>query len=94
MSILYEHYNYIGKALARSGELLVDLTNALDLYGGGLSATGASIRNCGDCLAQAAASCRFKTASELVIDELREGKTEENSSNEVSIAHCMSHIVF
>ena len=64
----------IGRALARSGELLIDLTNALDLYGGGLSATGANIRNCGDCLAQAAASCRFKTAAELVIDELREGK--------------------
>mmetsp|Transcript_9181 Transcript_9181/g.19010 ORF Transcript_9181/g.19010 Transcript_9181/m.19010 type:complete len:299 (+) Transcript_9181:61-957(+) len=62
-----------GKALARSGELLIDLTTKLDLYGGSLSATGASIRNCGDCLAQAAASCRFKTAAELVIDEMREG---------------------
>lgn len=62
-----------GKALARSGELLIDLTTKLDLYGGSLSATGANIRNCGDCLAQAAASCRFKTAAELVIDELREG---------------------
>jgi len=47
----------------------------LDLYGGSLSATGASIRNCGDCIAQAAATCRFKTAAELVIDELREGAT-------------------
>ena len=63
-----------GKALARSGELLIDLTTKLDLYGGSLSATGANIRNCGDCLAQAAASCRFKTAAELVIDELREGE--------------------
>ena len=62
-----------GKALARSGELLIDLTSALDLYGGALSASGACIRNAGDCLAQAAASCRFKTAVELVIDELREG---------------------
>lgn len=62
-----------GKALARSGELLIDLTTSLDLYGGSLSATGASIRNSGDCLAQAAASCRFKTAAELVTDELREG---------------------
>jgi hypothetical protein len=62
-----------GKALARSGELLIDLTSTLSLYGGSLSATGACIRNCGDCLAQAAASCRFKTAVELVIDELREG---------------------
>ena len=62
-----------GKALARSGELLIDLTSALSLYGGSLSASGACIRNCGDCLAQAAASCRFKTAVELVIDELREG---------------------
>lgn len=32
------------------------------------------MRNCGDCLAQAAASCRFKTAAELVTDELREGE--------------------
>mmetsp|Transcript_19318 Transcript_19318/g.30217 ORF Transcript_19318/g.30217 Transcript_19318/m.30217 type:complete len:266 (-) Transcript_19318:163-960(-) len=62
-----------GKALARSGELLIDLTSHLDLYGGGLSAAGANIRNCGDCLAQAGASCRMKTATELVIDELREG---------------------
>lgn len=65
-----------GKALARSGELLIDLTTKLDLYGGSLSATGANIRNCGDCIAQAAASCRFKTAAELVIDELREGEWE------------------
>ncbi|KAL3792081.1 hypothetical protein ACHAWO_008720 [Cyclotella atomus] len=62
-----------GKALARSGELLIDLTTQLSLYGGSLSAAGACIRNAGDCLAQAAASCRFKTAAELVIDELREG---------------------
>ena len=62
-----------GKALARSGELLIDLTSKLDLYGGGLSAAGANIRNCGDCLAQAGASARMKTATELVIDELREG---------------------
>ena len=41
-----------------------------------LLATGANIRNCGDCIAQAAASCRFKTAAELVIDELREGEWE------------------
>jgi hypothetical protein len=61
-----------GKALARSGELLIDLTTQLSLYGGSLSATGACIRNAGDCIAQAAASCRFKTATELVIDELRE----------------------
>ena len=64
-----------GKALARSGELLVDLTNNLGLFGGALSAAGALIRNSGDCLAQAAASCRFKTAAELVCDELREGAT-------------------
>jgi hypothetical protein len=64
-----------GKALARSGELLIDLTSSLDMYGGSLSAAGASIRNCGDCVAQAAASCRFKTAAELVIDELREGES-------------------
>jgi hypothetical protein len=64
-----------GKALARSGELLIDLTSQLDLYGGGLSAAGAQIRNSGDSVAQAAASCRFKTAAELVCDELREGAT-------------------
>jgi len=61
-----------GKALARSGELLIDLTKALDLYGGALSNAGAQIRNAGDALAQAGASCRFKTGKELVIDELRE----------------------
>ena len=62
LSILYHIICFIhtmqigkGKALARSGELLIDLTTKLDLYGGSLSATGANIRNCGDCLAQAAA---------------------------------------
>jgi hypothetical protein len=66
-----------GKALARSGELLIDATSTpkLDNYGGGLSSAGASIRNAGDCIAQAAASCRFKTASELVSDEIREAAT-------------------
>ena len=64
-----------GKALARSGELLIDLTTTLEIYGGSLSAAGAQIRNSGDCVAQAAASCRFKTGRELVIDELREGAT-------------------
>ena len=64
-----------GKALARSGELLIDTTTVLDLYGGGLSQAGASIRNSGDCIAQSAASMRFKTAAELVTDELREGAT-------------------
>ena len=61
-----------GKALARSGELLIDYTSAVELYGGGLSAVGAQIRNAGDSIAQAAASCRFKTGVELVTDELRE----------------------
>ena len=64
-----------GKALARSGELIIELTTALDIYGGGLSAVGAQIRNAGDCIAQAAASCRFKTATELVVDEIRESAT-------------------
>jgi len=66
-----------GKALARSGELLIDATSTskLDSYGGGLSSAGANIRNAGDCVAQAAASCRFKTASELVCDEMREAAT-------------------
>eukprot|EP00532_Pseudo-nitzschia_australis_P010493 CAMPEP_0168228666 /NCGR_PEP_ID=MMETSP0140_2-20121125/14822_1 /TAXON_ID=44445 /ORGANISM="Pseudo-nitzschia australis, Strain 10249 10 AB" /LENGTH=215 /DNA_ID=CAMNT_0008160343 /DNA_START=387 /DNA_END=1032 /DNA_ORIENTATION=- len=61
-----------GKAMARSGELLIDFTRALDLYGGALSNAGAQIRNAGDSLAQAGASSRFKTGLELVIDELRE----------------------
>ncbi|KAG7351364.1 hypothetical protein IV203_010724 [Nitzschia inconspicua] len=64
-----------GKALARSGELLIDMTQKLDLYGGGLSAAGAAIRTSGDSIAQAAASCRFKTGTELVLDELREAAT-------------------
>lgn len=66
-----------GKALARSGELLIDYTSTSEynLYAGGLSNTGASIRNAGDCVAQAAASMRFKTAGELVCDELREAAT-------------------
>ncbi len=64
-----------GKALARTGELLIELTRALDLYGGALSAAGAQVRNSGDALAQAAASCRFKTGTEIVIDELREAAT-------------------
>ena len=64
-----------GKALARGGELLIDATNTLGIYGGGISSSGAGIRNAGDCIAQAAASCRFKTGYELVLDELREGAT-------------------
>jgi len=64
-----------GKALARSGEVLIDLTSDLDMYGSALSSSGAFIRNAGDCIAQAAASCRFKTALELICDELREAAT-------------------
>jgi hypothetical protein len=64
-----------GKALARSGELLIDLTGDLDLYGGALSAAGALIRNSGDAVAQAAALCRFKTGAELACDEIREAAT-------------------
>ena len=64
-----------GKALARSGELLIELTTALNVYGGAMSAAGAQIRNAGDSVAQAAASCRFKTGTELVCDELRESAT-------------------
>ena len=64
-----------GKALARSGELLIEATSKMGLYGGALSAVGANVRNSGDCVAQAAASCRFKTAAELVTDELREAST-------------------
>ena len=69
-----------GKALARSGELLIELTTELDLYGGALSASGAQIRNAGDCLAQAAASMRFKTGAELVVDEIREAATCLNAA--------------
>lgn len=57
----------------RSGEVLIELTTNLDIYGGALSASGACIRNCGDALAQAGASARMKTGLEIVIDELREG---------------------
>lgn len=65
-----------GKALARGGELIIESTDKeFQIYGGGLSATGANVRNAGDCIAQAAASCRFKTGIELVIDELREAAT-------------------
>jgi hypothetical protein len=64
-----------GKAFARAGELMIDMTTAMDLYGGALSSAGANIRNAGDNIAQAAASCRFKTAHELVIDEIREASS-------------------
>lgn len=64
-----------GKALARSGELLIDLTSDMNLYGGALSASGALIRNSGDAIAQAAALCRFKTGAELACDEIREAAT-------------------
>ena len=77
-----------GKALARSGELLIEYTSTSEnkLYGGGLSSAGASIRNAGDCVAQAAASTRFKTATELVCDELREAGTclLEGSNDQLS----------
>ena len=76
-----------GKALARSGELLIDATSALNIYGGGLSAAGAQIRNAGDCVAQAAASCRFKTGNELVCDELREAaECLKEASDKVQLA--------
>ena len=61
-----------GKAFARSGEFLIDVTNEIDAYGGPLANAAASMRNAGDHIAQAAASCRFKTGMELVCDELRE----------------------
>ena len=64
-----------GKALARSGELLIEMTSDLEIYGGALSASGALIRNAGDAIAQAAALCRFKTGAELACDELREAAT-------------------
>ena len=69
-----------GKALARTGELVIDWTTAIiittdnnnNMYGGAFSAVGANLRNAGDNIAQAAASCRFKTGQELVQDEIRE----------------------
>ena len=75
-----------GKALARTGELVIDWTttaiiitdnnnnnnNNNNMYGGAFSAVGANLRNAGDNIAQAAASCRFKTGQELVQDEIRE----------------------
>jgi hypothetical protein len=64
-----------GKALARAGEVLIEYTTSIEIYGGALSSAGASLRNAGDCVAQAAASCRFKTGIELVSDELREAAT-------------------
>ena len=64
-----------GKAFARTGELIIDMTTAMNVYGGALSSVGANIRNAGDNIAQAAASCRFKTAQELVIDEVREASS-------------------
>ena len=76
-----------GKALARSGELLIDVTQTMDLYGGGLSSAGAELRNAGDSIAQAAASARFKTGIELVIDELREsGNCIKTASEKVKRA--------
>lgn len=66
-----------GKALARAGEALIEVTSTpeWDCYGGALSAAGAQVRNAGDALAQVGASCRFKTGLELVTDELREAAT-------------------
>jgi hypothetical protein len=66
-----------GKALARSGELLIDFVAQSTFFEttGNLAAAGAQVRNSGDCIAQAAASCRFKTGVELVTDELREAAT-------------------
>jgi hypothetical protein len=64
-----------GKAFARTGELIIDMTTAMNIYGGALSSVGANVRNAGDNIAQAAASCRFKTAQELVIDEIREASS-------------------
>jgi hypothetical protein len=66
-----------GKALARSGELLIEFVAQSTYFEntGNLAAAGAQVRNSGDCIAQAAASCRFKTGVELVTDELREAAT-------------------
>jgi hypothetical protein len=60
-----------GKQLAVAGERVIAWTDRAGLYGGGISAAGAQLRNAGDSVAQAAASCRFQTGQELVCDELR-----------------------
>mmetsp|Transcript_27749 Transcript_27749/g.43047 ORF Transcript_27749/g.43047 Transcript_27749/m.43047 type:complete len:271 (-) Transcript_27749:145-957(-) len=78
-----------GKALARSGELLVEHTKheSVNQYGGALSSAGAAMRNAGDYLAQAAASMRFKTGMELVISEMREaGDCLLDASNRMNTA--------
>jgi hypothetical protein len=65
------HLMEAGKQLAVAGEQLIAWTDLANLYGGGISAAGAQLRNAGDSVAQAAASCRFQTGQELVCDELR-----------------------
>lgn len=64
-----------GNRLAALGETWIDLTRDTKVYGGALSSAGANVRNAGDHVAQAAASCRFKTGTELVAEELREAGT-------------------
>lgn len=67
-----------GKAFARSGEYFIEMTRKICngvYYGGSLSTIGVQIRNAGDSIAQAGASCRFKTGYEYVSNELRESAT-------------------
>jgi hypothetical protein len=77
-----------GKQLARWGETWIDETRDTKLYGGPLSSAGANIRNAGDHVAQAAASCRFKTGTELIADELREAGTAMDAA-----ADCLQQFV-
>jgi len=63
-----------GKKIALAGEKILALTKEreADYWGGGLSLCGANIRNAGDSIAQAGASCKNKWGKELVVDEMRE----------------------
>ena len=65
-----------GKSLARCGESIVTFCDESpmrsNLWGGGLSLAGASVRNAGDCLAGAGAAAKNKFGRELVIEEIRE----------------------
>jgi hypothetical protein len=66
-----------GQCLARLGEDWIESTrgDTKAYYGGPFANAGANIRNAGDHLGQAAASCRFKTGTELIAEELREAAT-------------------
>jgi hypothetical protein len=66
-----------GQCLARMGEEWIESTrgDTKAYYGGPFANAGANVRNAGDHVSQAAASCRFKTGTELIAEELREAAT-------------------